>query len=86
MGSDEEAKHVLFDWSMAELVEHYLQDERPQAAYLGQGVTGRTPAPSMRARLPSLLWAECRASGAMCRAAWAWSRSISVTRHGRPVL
>ena len=37
LGNDAEAKAVLFDWSMAELVEHYLRDERLQVAMLGQG-------------------------------------------------
>ncbi|GGA55813.1 FAD-dependent oxidoreductase [Edaphobacter acidisoli] len=45
LGSDEEAKHVLFDWSMAEFVEHYLSDERLQTAYLGQGVIGTNASP-----------------------------------------
>jgi phytoene dehydrogenase-like protein len=45
LGADEQAKHVLFDWSMAEFVEHYLQDERLQAAYLGQGVIGTNASP-----------------------------------------
>jgi phytoene dehydrogenase-like protein len=45
LGADEEAKHVLFDWSMAEFVEHYLTDERLQIAYLGQGVIGTNASP-----------------------------------------
>lgn len=45
LGTDAEAKHVLFDWSMAELVEHYLTDERLQTAYLGQGVIGTNASP-----------------------------------------
>ena len=36
---------MLFDWSMAEFVEHYLQDERLQTAYLGQGVIGTNASP-----------------------------------------
>src|ERR1700722_18166252 len=32
IGKDEEARHVLFDWSMAEFVEHYLRDERLQTS------------------------------------------------------
>lgn len=43
--ADEEAKHVLFDWSMAEFVEHYLSEERLQTAYLGQGVIGTNASP-----------------------------------------
>ncbi len=45
LGNDDEAKHVLFDWSMAEFVERYLSDERLQIAYLGQGVIGTNASP-----------------------------------------
>jgi phytoene dehydrogenase-like protein len=45
LGNDAEAKAVLFDWSMAEYVEHYIQDERLQCAYLGQGVIGTNASP-----------------------------------------
>jgi len=45
LGSDEEARSVLFDWSMAEFVERYLTDERLQTAYLGQGVIGTNASP-----------------------------------------
>ena len=45
LGNDAEAKHVLFDWSMTEFVEHYLRDERLQIAYLGQGVIGTNASP-----------------------------------------
>jgi phytoene dehydrogenase-like protein len=45
LGNDEEARHVLFDWSMAEFVEQYLRDERLQIAYLGQGVIGTNASP-----------------------------------------
>ncbi|MCU1341117.1 MAG: Beta-carotene ketolase, partial [Candidatus Acidoferrum typicum] len=45
LGKDEQAKHVLFDWSMAEFVEYYLRDERLQIAYLGQGVIGTNASP-----------------------------------------
>ena len=45
LGNDEQAKHVLFDWSMAEFVEYYLRDERLQIAYLGQGVIGTNASP-----------------------------------------
>jgi phytoene dehydrogenase-like protein len=45
LGRDEEARRVLFDWSMAEFVEHYLADERLQTAYLGQGVIGTNASP-----------------------------------------
>ena len=45
LGADEEAQALLFDWSMAELVERYLGDERLQCAYLGQGVIGTNASP-----------------------------------------
>ena len=45
LGKDEEAIRVLFHWSMAEFVAHYLKDERLQCAYLGQGVIGTNASP-----------------------------------------
>ena len=45
LGKDDEAAHLLFDWSMAEFVERYLTDERLQTAYLGQGVIGTNASP-----------------------------------------
>jgi phytoene dehydrogenase-like protein len=45
LGSDSEARAMLFDWSMAEFVENYIQDERLQIAYLGQGVIGTNASP-----------------------------------------
>lgn len=45
LGSDDEARALLFDWTMAEFVERYLEDERLQTAYLGQGVIGTNASP-----------------------------------------
>jgi phytoene dehydrogenase-like protein len=45
LGEDAEAKHLLYDWSMAEFAERYLRDERLQSAYLGQGVIGTNASP-----------------------------------------
>ena len=45
LGGDDEARALLFEWSMAEFVEHYLRDERLQNAYLGQGVIGTNASP-----------------------------------------
>src|SRR5882724_2284782 len=45
LGNDEEARQVLFHWSMAEFVERYLDDPRLQIAYLGQGVIGTKASP-----------------------------------------
>jgi len=45
LGNDSEARSLLFDWSMADFVERYLNDERLQVAYLGQGVIGTNASP-----------------------------------------
>ncbi|HEY1896835.1 MAG TPA: NAD(P)/FAD-dependent oxidoreductase [Terracidiphilus sp.] len=45
LGNDEDARSLLFDWSMAEFVERYVEDERLQVAYLGQGVIGTNASP-----------------------------------------
>ncbi len=45
LGADAEARALLFEWSMAEFVEHYLSDERLRIAYLGQGVIGTNASP-----------------------------------------
>ena len=45
LGNDAEARRVLYDWSMADFVAHYLDDERLQYAYLGQGVIGTKASP-----------------------------------------
>jgi phytoene dehydrogenase-like protein len=46
LGRDEEARKLLFEWSMVDYVEHFLNDERLQMAYLGQGVIGTNASPS----------------------------------------
>ena len=45
LGNDHEARQLLFHWSMAEFVEHYLEDERLRYGYLGQGVIGANASP-----------------------------------------
>jgi phytoene dehydrogenase-like protein len=45
LAGDDEARALLFEWSMAEFVERYLNDERLQCAYLGQGVIGTYASP-----------------------------------------
>ncbi len=45
IGNDPEMEGLLFEWSMVEFVERYLQDERLQSAYLGQGVIGTNASP-----------------------------------------
>jgi phytoene dehydrogenase-like protein len=42
---DAEALGLLFEWSMVDLVERYLQDERLHLALLGQGVIGTNASP-----------------------------------------
>jgi phytoene dehydrogenase-like protein len=48
LGNDDEARKVLFEWSMVEYVEHFLSDLRLQSAYLGQGVIGTFASPHDR--------------------------------------
>lgn len=45
LGGEEEARKLLFEWSMAEFVERYIGDKRLQSAYLGQGVIGTNASP-----------------------------------------
>jgi phytoene dehydrogenase-like protein len=45
IGPDDEARKLLFEWSMVEFVERYLNDERLQVALLGQGVIGTNASP-----------------------------------------
>src|ERR1700751_3223798 len=45
LGNDQEARSLLFEWAMAEFVERYLEDERLQSGYLGQGVIGTNASP-----------------------------------------
>ena len=42
---DQDAIGLLFEWSMVELVERYLDDERLQEALMGQGVIGTNASP-----------------------------------------
>ena len=45
LAGDPEARALLFERSMIDLVERYLEDERLQLAYLGQGVIGTNASP-----------------------------------------
>jgi phytoene dehydrogenase-like protein len=45
LAGDADAVALLFEWSMVEMVERYLTDERMQLAYLGQGVIGTNASP-----------------------------------------
>jgi phytoene dehydrogenase-like protein len=45
LSGDQEAISLLFDWSMVEFVERYLDDERLQESLLGQGVIGTNASP-----------------------------------------
>jgi phytoene dehydrogenase-like protein len=53
LGHDPDAIGLLFEWSMAELMERYLTDERMQIAYMGQGVVGTFASPYDSALHPS---------------------------------
>jgi phytoene dehydrogenase-like protein len=45
LAGDKEAEALLFEWSMVEMVERYLSDERMHLAYLGQGIIGTNASP-----------------------------------------
>jgi phytoene dehydrogenase-like protein len=45
IGNDYEVRKFLFEWSMDDYVSRYLEDERLQYAYLGQGVIGTNASP-----------------------------------------
>lgn len=45
LGNDDEARALLFEWSMADFVQRFLSDERLQIAYFGQGVIGTNASP-----------------------------------------
>ena len=45
LGHDRDAIALLFDWSMAELTDKFLTDERMRMAYMGQGVVGSAASP-----------------------------------------
>ena len=45
LAGDQEARKMLFEWSMVECLEHYMSDERLQLAYMGQGVIGTFASP-----------------------------------------
>jgi phytoene dehydrogenase-like protein len=45
LGDDAEARSLIFAWSMADLVDYFLSDERLRAGYLGQGVIGTNASP-----------------------------------------
>lgn len=45
LNHDKDAIGLLFDWSMAELMDRYLHDERMKQAYMGQGVVGTFASP-----------------------------------------
>lgn len=45
LGHDREAVALLYEWSMADLVEKFLVDERMRMVYMGQGVVGSAASP-----------------------------------------
>jgi len=45
LAGDEEARKLIFEWSMAEYAERYLKDPRLRIALLGQGVIGTNATP-----------------------------------------
>lgn len=45
LGHDPDARGLLFEWSMAQMLERFFRDERLQLAYMGQGVIGTNASP-----------------------------------------
>jgi phytoene dehydrogenase-like protein len=45
LGGDRDAMGLLFEWSMVEFMERYVEDEQLQLALLGQGVIGTNASP-----------------------------------------
>ncbi len=45
IGNDEEARALLFSWSMADYLDRYLSSERLHTALMGQGVIGTNASP-----------------------------------------
>ena len=45
LAGDDDARKMLFEWSMVECLENYMSDERLHSAYLGQGVIGTFASP-----------------------------------------
>ena len=45
LANDDEARALLYTWSMHDFVSRYIRDERLQSAYLGQGVIGTNASP-----------------------------------------
>ena len=87
LGNDDEARNVLFNWSMVEYVEHFLSDLRLQSAYLGQGVIGTFASPhdpgtaSIHFHHQSGRQGGIPECGATSRAEWVWFPSSSATSH-----
>ena len=90
LGSDAEARNVLFEWSMAEFVEHYLTDERLQVALSGAGRDRHECEPVRCGHgfdsFSSFVGTAGRDAGhvGLCaRAAWGWFRLFLATRRAR---
>lgn len=69
LGGDRDAEALLFEWSMVEMVERFMSDERMQLAYLGQGVIGTNASPHDRGT--ASIWYH-HASGRMDGMAGTW--------------
>ena len=89
LGSDQAMIDLVFEASIADVLDDHLSDERLKAALFGQGIIGTwggrtTPAPlrssSCTSRATSTGRGPC---GATSRAAWGWSASRSPTRRAR---
>ena len=80
LGNDEEARQVLFHWSMAEFVERYLDDPRLQSPILARASSAPRPARSIPVQPPS--------DTITPRPAWRPSRDVGLREgwHGHGLL
>ena len=90
LGHDAEAMEVVFEASIADVVERHVRDERLRTALHGQGVIGtyagpRDPGTAAVHLMHSSGTLEGEPGpGGMCRAGWAGSRSLWPTPPSRP--
>ena len=90
LGHDQWMIDILFEASIADVLDHYIDDQRLKDALYGQGVIGAyaahatgapRPSSSCTTRATSRARARC---GATSRAAWGWSASPSPRPRPRP--
>ena len=91
LGGDEEMIDLVFEDSIADVLDRYIADERLKTALYGQGIIGTWGGPyepghrlDQAHALPGRPRRAAAPSGATSRAAWGWSASRSPTPPARP--